>query len=1377
MFRFKYLVPAIALTALFAGLWLSEAPLSLLDRSLSSSPLGSSLDRSKGELPVRTKLRSEDGGGGLQSATQTDVEDPWEGATELFARELDLEDSDGQTRLQRVVKSEHSQTPIAVVETLSRDEGGEIVHRETLSERSAYRFLLQPQAGIDERRFRMKAAALELDLIERLSKTGPYLARLNYEANDPEALEGIVLELNQGGHGDWVAHASFDFLRRAARSPNDARYLAGEQWGLANDGSRPGAVAGVDIDAEKGWDQRVDASSIIVAVVDTGIRYTHEDLADNMWVNDGEIPGNGLDDDGNGFVDDRHGINVLFSPKFKEGGDPMDDNGHGTHVAGIVGAVGNNGKGIAGVAWKTQLMGLKFLGVDGSGLDSNAIKCIDYAIEHGADIINCSWGGSGINRAVEDAVRRARDAGVIVVAAAGNGSSDIDKDAYTPAGIDLPNVVTVGNHDAKDDYHLSSNFGSYSVDIAAPGSRILSTFHLSDSSYRVRSGTSMAAPHVAGMLALIRASRSDESIYRSIERLLQGARQGKAYERKTRSGARANLAEALAIEEVGPASPTEIEVFALSEGAVLNWKHGWDVPIDGFRIERKIGAGDWEQIGIRASDMANYVDSNPSPLSSREYRVFAFRSGIASLPSQTVELNRALRQTSRSDIALPSNKKGSGFGDSLAIDGNTLAVAAPFDDDAGDEAGSVYLYERMDGSSWQFRQKAIGSDSGPYEFFGSSLSIGDGVLVAGAPGSDVQGIDAGAAYVFERNTLGRWEETARLLGADVQGHDRFGYSVSVNADRIAVSARDDDSMGVNAGAVYVFERNGAGGWRQASKVLPPDREDRQYFGWSVSLRGDRLAVGAKGDGQNGPGAGAVYLYERDGNEWRLESKIAPESLSNYDGFGYSVVLEEASLLIGAPGQNGVELDEGSVYLYREIGDDWEMERRIRSSAPESGLRFGTRIALRENRIAVASEDGDTTVRLFERNAAGDWEEGSSAFGKKRDGLDGRSVALGERVLSVGNAESLEIQSLFETPDRPVSLRLESDFRGVTLSWMQLRPAENAFAVERRMAGEENWDFLGVTGKGEMRFVDRSAFGGRTWEYRVTAIGGALSQASSIASVPILGSSRLINLSARGYQGSGERKLIPGFSIVGKDDLSLLIRARGPSLLDAGLREAVLDPSLSVRDSAGREIGANGDWYAAYSLDRMEEVEAVSGASPIGLFASEAAVIDSFGEGVRTVVVSAASDAGGLALAEVFELETDASSESRLANLSARGFVDRGDRVLIGGFALDGEAPMRLLIRGVGPGLESRGVASALPDPVISLYDAEGKMIESNDDWSRGAEGTTIASLASDVGAFALKDDSKDAALIAILPPGLYTAVLRSKDDDSGVGLLELYAAP
>jgi subtilisin family serine protease/subtilisin-like proprotein convertase family protein len=287
-----------------------------------------------------------------------------------------------------------------------------------------------------------------------------------------------------------VLMASPDFRVSIDALPNDPSY--GSQWGLENLGGS--GLPDADIDAAEAWDYGT-ATSVVVAVIDSGIDYTHVDLASNIWTNADEVAGNGIDDDGNGYVDDVRGWNFVANNN-----NPMDDNGHGTHVAGTIGAVGGNGIGVTGVAWHAQLMALKFLDSTGSGMLSDAVSAIGYARANGAKIINASWGGGGFSSALQSAIQRFQNAGGIFVTAAGNESSNNAQVASYPANYALANVISVAATTSFDTLASFSNYGS-NVDIAAPGQSILST--VPGNRYAVYSGTSMATPHVAGAMALL----------------------------------------------------------------------------------------------------------------------------------------------------------------------------------------------------------------------------------------------------------------------------------------------------------------------------------------------------------------------------------------------------------------------------------------------------------------------------------------------------------------------------------------------------------------------------------------------------------------------------------------------------------------------------------------------------------------------------------------------------------------------------------------------------------------------------------------------------------------------------------------------------------
>ncbi len=357
--------------------------------------------------------------------------------------------------------------------------------------------------------------------------------------NDLSVREGIeVYEDNPE-----IEYAEPDFILEPSAMPDDPSY--GNMYGLNNTG-QTGGTPGADTDAPEAWDISTGKSSTVVAVIDEGVDVNHPDLDDNLWVNTDEIPGNGVDDDKNGYVDDVNGYDFANNDASVYDPDILTGEGdeHGTHVAGTIAAEGNNGGGVTGVNWDAQIMSLKFLGVNG-GFTSDAVEAINYAVNNGSKISNNSWGGGGDSQALRDAIANADSKGHLFVAAAGNGGSDgvgDDNDATPayPASYDNSNIISVAATDDDDGLASFSNFGAKSVDLGAPGVGILST--LPGNTYGRYSGTSMATPHVTGVAALIKsedATRDDGQI-KSL--LLQYAEDKTSLQDKTLTGARLNAA-------------------------------------------------------------------------------------------------------------------------------------------------------------------------------------------------------------------------------------------------------------------------------------------------------------------------------------------------------------------------------------------------------------------------------------------------------------------------------------------------------------------------------------------------------------------------------------------------------------------------------------------------------------------------------------------------------------------------------------------------------------------------------------------------------------------------------------------------------------------
>jgi subtilisin family serine protease len=440
------------------------------------------------------------------------------------------------------------------------------------------RFIAKPKKGPNQKKIVGDIAALHANqkakVVKKFSKWGDIQVIQIEKGGD---LNAIIKRYQQSGLFEYI---ELNYFFEAFATPDDPYFEDGSLWGLHNTGQGdPSGTADADIDAPEAWNIRTSADSVIVAVIDTGVRYTHGDLQQNMWANPGEIPGDGVDNDNNGYIDDVHGIDAI--PRSPAGspaptGNPIDTLGHGTHVAGTIAAVGNNDTGVVGVAWNAKIMACKWLYLSQgiiTGRLEDALTCIEYAQDNGASIINASWGGGQYAKSLRDAIDDLRADGIIFVAAAGNSAENIE-DIYTyPAGHQQDNIVSVAATTRTDGIAYFSNIGRYAVDIGAPGHEIWSTWVTSDSAYYKASGTSMATPHVAGALALLRAEFPTANYRQLIYRLFANVDYIPSLTGKTLTGGRLNIHKALASGSVSVPANND-----LSGAATL--------PLDGVSVVR-----------------------------------------------------------------------------------------------------------------------------------------------------------------------------------------------------------------------------------------------------------------------------------------------------------------------------------------------------------------------------------------------------------------------------------------------------------------------------------------------------------------------------------------------------------------------------------------------------------------------------------------------------------------------------------------------------------------------------------------------------------------------------------------------------------------------
>ena len=345
--------------------------------------------------------------------------------------------------------------------------------------------------------------------------------------------EAIVKLLGAKG----VSYAEPDWVMRTTAIPNDPSF--GNLWGMRNTGqtvnSDPG-VSGADSRAYQAWDTFTGDANFVVAIIDDGTNNTHPDLAANIWSNPGEIAGNGVDDDANGYIDDTFGYDF-----YQRDNNPS-NTAHGTHTAGTVGAVGNNGVGVAGVSWRCKMMVLRFLGPNG-GYTSDAVLSVQYMNQKQVKVSNNSWGGGGFTQSLYDAINASKANGHVFVASAGNSGVNSDTSPAYPGAYNLDNIINVAATDNNDGRASFSNYGATSVDIGAPGVNILSTYGTNGYSYL--NGTSMAGPHVAGAVALVYAANPGYTYTQVKNRIMSTARPVSSLTGRCVTGGVLNVAAAL----------------------------------------------------------------------------------------------------------------------------------------------------------------------------------------------------------------------------------------------------------------------------------------------------------------------------------------------------------------------------------------------------------------------------------------------------------------------------------------------------------------------------------------------------------------------------------------------------------------------------------------------------------------------------------------------------------------------------------------------------------------------------------------------------------------------------------------------------------------
>lgn len=1180
-----------------------------------------------------------------------------------------------------------------------------------------------------------------------------------------------------------------DYLRTAYAVPNDADFTS--QWALDNTGTNtnvPGpAIVGADIHATSAWDIRTDASSVIVAVVDSGARLTHQDLASNLWVN----PSVNTD----GYTNDLHGINTVSTTSR---GDPTDDNGHGTHVSGIIGAVGNNAIGVTGVAWKVQLMELKFLDSTGSGDVSNAITCIDYAVAHGASIINCSYGGKQFSQAEFTAIQAAAKAGVIIVCSAGNEPVDNDLTPSFPADYPSDNVVAVAASDNRDDLTYFSDYGSGAVELAAPGNEILSLSDSSDTGTTWMSGTSMAAPMVSGSLALLKAQFPKDTYRELINRLLSTVDSRPQFAGRILAGGRLNLAAALASTSNRPfndnfasrAHLTGQVVMRTSNadatretgeplirgnagGASLWWD--WTAPISGT-VTLSTGESTY------ASLLAVYTGSSLSSLTP-----------VASAESTTASTDNSLTFQAVAgttyDIALDGVNGATGFAEIGLGYGNdafadATVLSGPSVNFADSNAGTTSETGEPQAASASVKQTVwyawTAPSSGPvsvsatsYDFdpalavyTGSSLTAL--TRVSAATGAT---IDSNAGTAISRATVSFNAVAGTIYRIQVDGINDTTTSASSGA--FALSIADSLWQYGTGDSITSSPAVGAGG------VIYVGSDDSNFYAfnsdgslrWKFKAGGyfDTISPAIASDGTiYAPCSdGKVYAFNPDGSIKWTDSVPTPSSSS----LSNELVSSPA---IASDGTVYVKAGNDHLYALNPDGSQkWTatvpgFSYASPTVAPDGSIYIGadngTFYALKPDGSTKWTFTADSAILTSAAiDASGNLYFGTlggTVYSLAPDGSKRWSIAAGD---SVSSSPTLAPDGTlyFGCYDRNLYALNSADG---SLKWKfkmgdEVRASSPAIDANGVVyVGDYDGNLYAVNPDGTLK--------------RIYATGGW------VRSSPVIDGTRL-------YVGSNDQQLYAfdiGAAAANSPWPMYQFAATHPGrYIDfAALPHITANPqpaSLSAGGTLSLSVTATGSGLSyqwrrnGVALDTSLYPSAATASLSLPYAqASDSGTYDCFVTNTAGGTVSAGASVTVAAA-------SNAVNNAQLIAISGRSYVGTGTQVLVAGFVISGTTPKTVLVRASGPALGPQGVNTFLPDPELQLFkitNGTAQMIDQNTGWGNNTNAAAIKAEAAALHDFAWPDGSADSALLVTLQPGLYTAQVSGASGDTGTSLVEVY---
>jgi hypothetical protein len=1183
---------------------------------------------------------------------------------------------------------------------------------------------------------------------------------------DGESPDHFVRRLMRSGRYAFVEP---DRLTRPHRLPSDPEFTSGVQWALNNFGQNLGLV-NADIDAPEAWNLRTDSAAVTVAVIDAGAYLAHPDLAPNLWRNPGESGSgketNGVDDDGNGYIDDVHGINALVPLGQQGGGDPSETEGegHGTAVAGIIGAVGDNGQGIAGVSWRASIMPLKFRGSAATGTVSDAIECLDYALAKGARVVNASYGLEEYSQAEFEALQRLRDAGVVVVASAGNDGVDTSVTPVYPGSHLIENVVAVGSSSRSDIVPLSSNYGVGTVDLVAPGVAIRTLGMTAETPLTTVSGTSFAAAHVSGALAILRAQYPSDTATESIHRLLSGTDRKSGIYTLVHTGGRLNLAKSLA------SAPRPFHDDFVN-GALLvgDYVSVRTSTVGATRqpgepnhaVEPGTGGSVWW--AWLANETATYrIDTLGSAIDTR----LAVYEGTTMLSLRPVVSNDDDGEFPTSRVLLNATK---GTIYVFAVEGKSapgglvvLNIAIPLTNDAFSTATAV--------SGPSFR--IAGSNRG------ATPESSEPTLSEGAGGRTVW-------YRWVAPKTRRYQasvfsnEIDAVLGVYRGTGIKTLAEIATNNDGQNLIYDPLVSFDAIEGQTYTFAVDSIGPGGTFTLSLVDSEWQKIVFG----------AVFSPPTAQPGEGVVIIDDFGTVTSVSSLGEERWSHVMNGYGTYGAAAVAPDGTVVVGdAFGQvyaltpdgkrKWSHAGSGAFHASPAIGRDGTIFARgergpLYALNPDGTLKWQNAIPGESYTSPTVAADGgvyigssDRILRAFEPDGSIRWTFDAEGEIYSSPAIDaagvlyfgttiGRLVALNpngtlkwQYQLGGGTSSSPALGEdgtvyLGTYEGKVVAIKSDGTLRWETKVASDIRTTSPVVASDGSI-------YIGTT-DGTLVALNRDGTVRRTYYF-----------AEQVRSSPLIHNGML-------YIGGSDYRL---YAIrLDLDEAS----SPWPTFRQNSRRtgtpvERALRVSLQPRPARVVAGGSVTLAIAAAGADTVTYQWRVGGVAIPGATGTSLTLTDlqTNQGGVYTVLVT---DSKGSLSSEGATVVVDGTplpsgNASRLANLSVRSTAGQGDRTLIVGFSVQ-RGPKSLLIRGVGPALAAFGVPGTVLNPRLEVIGASSQILDRNDNW-RIEDAARFLS----VGAFALTPGSKDAALITPVFPGSYSARLDTVEP--GVALVELY---